>query len=389
MMFLAVLLRELGRLGVNNQASRREVYQRCRDVMGAERDRREDEDPIDVAFREQLLEWTIRCLEKDIRAGVDVFGEEYFPNDLAEAEQKLRDRARDARGRARALAREAPILDEVDRALVDSFIAQMASIDAPDGAEHSASRASVLKALVIRAMILVASDSRIAMLWIVLEPAFLISAVIMTYWLFGVRQVFNMDVAPFAVIGSVSWLLLRAASVRVGSALARSRALLTLPPVTPLDLALSEACMALWIYTAVLIVDLMLASFLGIGSVPDNLVGFLVIWVGLWMTATGMGLCMGYVFLLWPYSKRVTPVIWRALSLVSGVLFVSEQFPTDIQHMLLLNPLLNGLQLLRSAYFAGYHTETASETYFFAFAAIFMILGLMCERMVRPRLLPA
>jgi capsular polysaccharide transport system permease protein len=389
MIFLNVLLREITKLAVNNQSSRREVYQRCRDALAAGAKNLDNDDPVEYTYREQLLEWTIRCLEKDIRNGIDVYSDDYFPNELADVDRKLKQRVRETRERARATARDNPVVDEADGEVVAAFRHLLQSIDSPHGADIAPSRLNVLKALVIRSTHLAASDSKIAMVWIILEPAFLISAVIITYWLFGVKQIFNMDVAPFAVIGSVTWYLLRSASIKVASAVGRARAMLTLPPVTPFDMALCEGLMSLLICSGVLIIDLFLAYILGIGAIPSDPLTFLVYWLGMWMMATGIGLCMGYIFLLWPYAKRVTPVVWRALSVFSGVLFVAEQLPTAYQQILLLNPLMHGLQLLRSSYFAGYRTEISSPSYFFLFVVLFFVLGLMCERRSRPRLLPA
>lgn len=388
MMYLSMLVRRILALNPNTMASRRAAYEEAANALsrvlaGG------NYDEIEVGLQEQLLTLAIRQVESDTRNKVDIASPDYYPTALAEAEYRARERAAILRKRSTNLG------TEPDAAIIQkaaSITRRLQALDA-QSAYSSAdidrpARLTIIRALLIRSIHNIMADSKIAIAWVVLEPAFLIAFIVVVYWAIGSHQVMNMDIAPFAVTGSVSWGLLRASSVRVGSALYRGRDILNLPPVTPFDIAVTEGLVCLLIYTGVFIVTMAFVLALDMGESPDNLLEVTVYWVGLWLLATGVGFMFGYFFLNWSYGKRIIPVAWRGISLVSGVLFVSEQFPTDVKGYMLANPILNGIQLLRDGYFQNYKTVDASGRYFFCTTALIFIVGMACERRARKLVAP-
>jgi len=389
-MYLSILLRAVLGLNPNNLTTRRLAYEETASALSRVlADGGFDE--IEVALQEQLLTLAIRQVEADIRNGVDITSPDYYPTALAEAEYRAKERAALLRKKSGA----ANLGGEPDPSIVKRAASVMERLKVLDqlsafscGAADRPSRISVIYALLIRSIHNIAADSKIAIVWVVLEPAFLIAFIVAMYWLVGSHQIMNMDIAPFAVTGSVSWGLLRASSVRVGSAMLRARDVLNLPPVSPFDVAMTEALVSLLIYSGVFVVAIGFVLVLGLGDPPDDLLNVVKYWLGLWVAATGVGLMFSYFFLHWSYGKRIIPVAWRGVSLVSGVLFVSEQFPEDVKGYLLMNPILHGIQLMRDAYFAGYKTVEASALYFFCSAVLMLMVGMACERRSRRMIAP-
>ena len=76
------------------------------------------------------------------------------------------------------------------------------------------------------------------------------------------------------------------------------------------------------------------------------------------------------------------------MQIVSSVVLVTEQLPTEYRPYLLWSPLAHAMQLLRSAYFEGYKSEDAVPHYFFIGFGVLVIAAVVAQWSVRPRSVP-
>jgi len=399
--YTARVIQAVLRLEVNDLKSRRDLYNLLRTEIGRELDDSDPPlDPHEIDLNRRLLEFTIRCIEADLRRDYDIAGPDYEPDGLAQFRDSLEERAGQIAVREQqVVAREAAITARLSP--VESFedpeaLLRLMSIIArvdeksrfADPTVRWPPRRVVWHALLLRRIHETAAASQIALLWVVIEPALLIGAIIIGYTLIGTSYILNMEVAAFAVLGVVTWGMLRVVSTRASNMMVVVTEMTGMPPVSPLDVCITEGLLDLLIYTGVLTLCLTAVVLLDLGQLPASFLFTGLAWLALWANGLGLAFLLAYWFRYWPYARRVIPVIFRGFSLISGLLFVSEQLPDDYRRYAVWNPLLHGLQLLRSAYFAGYKSEDASLLYFGTWTIGLVLVALMAERVMRPELEP-
>lgn len=238
---------------------------------------------------------------------------------------------------------------------------------------------------ILRHMIKTAAGTeRIAYLWLALEPLMQVGLVVSLYWLFGRTIVYGMPAVPFAIIGVGGWLIFRTLLTRVATGLGREFAMCYFPTVTRFDVFLSRALFFGLTYSFASFVMLACAYYFDFGGVPINdSLTFAFYWLLVWIFSIGFALSMNYLFVLVPTIRRLLLVILRGLYLFSAVVVVTEQLSAEDKVIFLWNPLVHGMQLLRSAYFVEYKSEDANPAFFLVCTLGLFLFGLICERAQR------
>jgi len=100
----------------------------------------------------------------------------------------------------------------------------------------------------------------------------------------------------------------------------------------------------------------------------------------------GFGVVNGVIAGIFPLwltgSVLFTIIMWVS----SGVLFVPDALPETAQYWLSFNPMLVGIEWMRSAYYEGYGQGLLFKYYMVSFALVTLFLGLLLERLLRKRI---
>lgn len=241
-------------------------------------------------------------------------------------------------------------------------------------------------ALLLHTMKTTAGQERPAYLWLAIEPIIQVGLVVSLYWLFGRSFVYSMPAITFAIIGVGGWLMFRTTLLRLAPGLGREFALCFFPGVQRLHVYLSKAIFFGVSYLMATIVMLSAVAYFEVEPIDvRDPVGFLAYWCLLGVFSLGFALVMNYVFFLIPAIQRLMLVIMRGIYLFSSVVVVTEQLPGEDKQYFLWNPLLHGMQLLRSSFFHEYTSDDASAGYFISWTAAMLLLGVLCERIQRRR----
>lgn len=245
-------------------------------------------------------------------------------------------------------------------------------------------RLRVIRALLLHFIRSTSGAEPAAYLWLVAEPLIQVGVVVSLYYAMGLTIIYSMPAIPFAIIGIGGWLMFRTILMRVGTGLGREYVLVGFPLISRFDVHVAKSLFFGITYLITTLLALYVYS-LWDGSVfaIRNPVEFLALWSGLWLYSLGFALAMATVVQLLPSTKRVLLVVIRGLYLLSGVVVVSEQFSEEDKFILLWNPLVHGMQLLRSTYFHEYTSQDAVPGFFLAATAGLFVLGLTCERAQR------
>ena len=195
----------------------------------------------------------------------------------------------------------------------------------------------------------------------------------------------GMPIAQFLIIGFGTWSIVSGTITKCLNAVAANRALLTFPQVTELDVMIART-LVLW-FTQVTVSCLLIMCFdainddLDIYSLSDL---YLVIFTAP-LLGLGLGLTLSSFAVFIPSIERLVPLVLHIMFFLSGVFFSASMFTQDLAEILLLNPIFQLIEFSRLALFYGYPTDNCSWNYIFMLTLIFLGLGLLLERYVRPR----
>jgi ABC-type polysaccharide/polyol phosphate export permease len=235
---------------------------------------------------------------------------------------------------------------------------------------------------------LLRAESRIALMWVFVGPAVLLSLISLLYMLSGTQFILGMDVPTFSMLGATTWIMFRNIIFRTSTAIYSQRALLNLRPVSSLTVGLAQGAIYLLTYAAVFLMLIYVGNWFGAFSLPANWLGFWAWVAGMGVAGVAVGVLFGAAAVIWPYFLRFAPMIERALEIFSAVFFVSEQLPEQYRAYVLWSPFAHALQLLRSAYFTSYKSEDASPEYFVISLGILIVAAYAAQRAVRSRSQP-
>jgi capsular polysaccharide transport system permease protein len=76
----------------------------------------------------------------------------------------------------------------------------------------------------------------------------------------------------------------------------------------------------------------------------------------------------------------------RPLFWLSGIFYSIDSVPSALREILLYNPIVHCIQLVRGGWFPGYHPRHIDPWYPVAWILVLLFLGLSLERVARRRL---
>lgn len=400
--YLSVLLRAIRSLPNNTARSRGEMYQRAEraqklSVAAAS----EPIEPEEAEFHVRLFRTVRNMLESDIRAGLDIFDADYYPDQLAEVAKRLAERrdlllarkhaiaARKARlaNATRAPAAGAPEL----RRAIDDMDSALAYMDAAKARLNRFFQGLVtFRALFILQVQLISSRSRLSLLWLFLQPVALLMLISAIYVILVMHTIMNMDVPSFALLGATTWIMIRRAMMYTAGSFRLCTPFINMPPIRPLSYALTQSTIFLLIYALVLATMILYVNLVGWSQPPHDPLMLIVYFFGMWLISFCLGVCSASIATFWPFFLQIASVLFgRALEIFSSVYFVSEQLPEAYKPFVLWSPTAHGMQLLRQAYFAGYVSTDASPGYFWSSVLCLMIATAVAVRISATRVEPA
>lgn len=244
----------------------------------------------------------------------------------------------------------------------------------------------VLYALILREMQARFGRSNIGYLWALVEPLLLVGVFTFGYLALGRRSPpQGMEFLPFLATGIIVYISLRNIANRMSSAIESNRGLLLYPQVTPFDLMVARLLLEGATFIGVFTVILGGGVLLGFASPPADPLMLLLTLFCVVLLGAGIGTLQGAVTMNFPWVDHFMRPFWRMMLWTSGVFFTLKQLPMSAQDILVWNPVLHVIELMRAAYFAQVEPYRVSYGYVMWWVLGSAFLGLLCERMFRDR----
>lgn len=258
-------------------------------------------------------------------------------------------------------------------------------------ASASSIQLRVLASLVRRQVRANTAETRLGYLWALVEPSAHLAMYILLFTVIMRRyNPLGGSLTVFLLTGLVPWFLYFKLSGQVMAAMPSNRALLGLPPVKPLDILLCGGIVEAATYLMVAFIMFSVARLIGFeGAIPCRPLMLTSAIVMIFGFGLGIGLINAMIAVYFPLWRAIYSLIFGPLYFFSGIWFLIDDTPPPYRDYLLYNPILQLITWFRLGFYADYRT-----TYFYPMYAVWwmiamLLIGLLLERVMRPKLLAA
>lgn len=221
-------------------------------------------------------------------------------------------------------------------------------------------------------------------MWALLEPMCHILLLSLFFGLLRGRTVAGIEFPVFVLVGLVPFLLFRNTTLQLMDSPRENRSLFAYKQIKPLDTfmarVLVEGCISVTVYS------ILVFGFAWFGfdiSIAHPIEWVLTILLGI-LFSFGLGMLLALIAHALPGSKGVIRMAFFPLYFMSGVLIPAAYLPQAFLPILLLNPFLHLLELIRGEIFAHYvPVAGVSLTYVAACTVILLFVSLGTYRVRR------
>ncbi len=163
-----------------------------------------------------------------------------------------------------------------------------------------------------------------------------------------------------------------------------NKPLLGFPIVKVGDLLLSRAILEVMNAAVVVIVTILILTAMGVNVWPPQPIQAMYALLACMALGLGFGIVNGVIVGMFPFWLTPFALIQITLWMASGVIMVPDDLPEPFRYYLSFNPILDGVEWMRSAFYDGYGlNELLDKPYLLGFAAGLLLLGLLMERTMR------
>lgn len=242
----------------------------------------------------------------------------------------------------------------------------------------------VFNALILRETKSRYGRHKLGFFWIFLEPLFFVGLFLAFKLLIKSPTSNGMSDAYFIITGITPFLLFRQTMSQLANSIAGSRNLLAFPQVTTFDVMIATALLE---FASMIFVFSMLVLGFAVFDEPPRIENPLLVLYGtllLGITGTGLGMIFASLIPIWPSIKNITnPLFGRPLFFTSGIFFTAEMLPAAARDIVLWNPLLHMVEIIRSAFFIEFESQYIEWNYAGLFAALTFLTGLLMHQVLR------
>ena len=224
--------------------------------------------------------------------------------------------------------------------------------------------------------------------WTLIEPICHLLIFSLLFSLIRGRTVAGVEYPVFVLVGMAPFLLYRNTALRLMDSLRENRSLFAYKQIKPLDTyvarVLVETCISATVYS------ILVLGFAWFGfdmAVSNPLQWLATLAIGLLFTF-GLGMVLALVTHALPSIKPVIRMAFFPLYFISGVLVPAAYLPQAMMPLLLLNPFLHLVELIRAEVLPHYTpVDGVSEMYVITVTVILLFIALGSYRARRLHLI--
>lgn len=239
---------------------------------------------------------------------------------------------------------------------------------------------SVWNALFVREFLARLMADRLAWFWMIAEPVafILLMSAIRVVVLGRSRDIAGADFLPWMIVGLLGFFLFRENMFRPIGAIQANQGLFAYRQVKPIDTVFVRCYLEGLLRSVIFLGFILIGPLFALELIPHQPVLALAGWLSLWALGIGMGLVLSALTALVPELGRVVRIASLPLLILSGVIIPLNMLPHDLLAWLMINPIVHGLEFMRSGFFEYYHVLPGTSLLYLWYWALSLIaLGLM------------
>ncbi len=247
----------------------------------------------------------------------------------------------------------------------------------PGVQQRSFATARSVVALMLREMVTTYGRSPGGYLWAILEPVAAIALLSFAFSLAFHAPSLGISFPLFYATGYLPFMLFHDVSTKTAGAIRFSHPLLNFAALTWVDVILAR--FLLNVFTHLVIAALVIGGLILLFDTRTtfDLAHVATAFALAAVLAAGVGLMNTYLFLAFPAWERVWQVLTRPLFIMSGVFFLFEDLPHEIQVFLWFNPVFHLTGEMRRGFYATYPADYVSMIYVSLLGVGLGFLGLL------------
>lgn len=236
---------------------------------------------------------------------------------------------------------------------------------------------SVWRALFLREALDRLFDMRAAWFWLLMEPVLHIGFMTFVFTVIRMRTVGGIDVMIWLVVGMLTFFMFRRTSTQVMHAVDSNKPLFAYRQVQPFDASIVRGVLEAFLMILVSTIILAGVALIGHEVWPDDPLQVLVTVFAMWLFGVGYGLIASVLMALVRETEHILKIMMMPLYLMSGVIMPISAIPPPYRELLLLNPLVHGLELVRQGFSTYYHmVPGVSMGYLYLWGVVSLFFGL-------------
>ena len=246
----------------------------------------------------------------------------------------------------------------------------------------------VIWALFLREILTRYGRHNIGFLWLFVEPMLFTLGVTALWTVTKAVHGSDLPIVAFAITGYSSVLLWRNMPFRCIGAMAPNLSLLHHRNVRPIDIYLARLMLEAAGATMSFVFLTILFHFVGWLNLPEDLMQV----IGGWLMLTWFGFSLALFLGALSEQSEIVDKLWHPMSYLlfplSGAAFLVDALPPEAREVILLLPMVHGVEFLREGFFGSAIQAHYDITYMAMCNAVLMLFGLMQERRVAGTLVP-
>lgn len=244
---------------------------------------------------------------------------------------------------------------------------------------------SVVSALLMREMRTRFGRNKLGYFWAIFDPVIQLATFWSIFTITGMKSIAGLPIPLFLLTGILPWVAFNNTYTRLCSATRQNDVLMSFPQVTRFDIQLSRGILEFLTYGVVGVVLIFALATYGIEVNCFEFEIILAAYLSTWAIGYGLGTLVGIAASFAPSVESVMAALLRLLYFFSGIMFSVSHLPYRVREVLLWNPLLHTIEIIRTHFGSTNAVHHVSLSYAGIVALALVFTGLILDRAVRMR----
>lgn len=229
--------------------------------------------------------------------------------------------------------------------------------------------------------------TRMAWVWLVLEPMANVLWLVLIFTVVRLRHIGGIETPLWIASGMLVFMTFRRTVSQVQNGVDANNSLFAYRQVRPSDVVLVRAVVEGVTMLLISVAVFFFGTLIGGMSWPANSWDVLEAFALAWMCGLGLGMIFGVLVKLVPETARIINFIMMPLMMVSGVIFPLSMVQAPYLGWLMLNPIAHAVEAARVGFAPYYHAVSGMDlAYAYQCALVLIFLGLALFRRFNQRL---